>query len=337
MNQFPQSTERGLSIGRLHLDRSNWITNLSKFNNSNISEVHSEVEQAIDQLVQLLKDAKFTERYLTIACRPESKEVAKFKINEDKAIFRLMTSYLRSIGGDRANLKHLANQAVSNEEQRDILVRKLREENQDHYSHYDEALERLKAAREIAAEHLCELLAQIEQHRQESNLCEAFEIWGRSRNLYNHNNSGDGYHAGVVHYFEYRSDLKKSNRFAKPPTISEFVELSLSFKKLIRPSRLDELNRVKAGLLIEDERGQQRAVIYTTDNIKVIAFRKSAQPMRLLSYYPSKPEWLLKDNLIAEIKCMSQVDGDKRFNRLGNRRQLVASIGVDLNDTISIL
>jgi hypothetical protein len=159
-----------------------------------------------------------------------------------------------------------------------------------------------------------------------TKLIAALDVWGRTRNASGQEGEDrQGFHAGVVHYFEYRASESKTKRYLggehKRPSIEDFIKFSEGLKKLIdNPDPLQN-PLVTHAARIGDEMGQSRLRVLTQDHFLVVGFQKAGDRTRVLTAVSNISGSKFQEYVDTELNMKSYQD--TRFNKLGNGREEV--------------
>ncbi len=116
------------------------------------------------------------------------------------------------------------------------------------------------------------------------DLKKSLEVWGRTFNADGDGGEGgvNGYHAGLVHYFEYRAKADKFGRFrGQPCTWGGFMALTWKLSEYMK----NEVNPdVAKRVLFQDEEGHRQGYVLTKDGDLVIAFGYPGQSLKVVSH-----------------------------------------------------
>ncbi len=299
-------------------------------------------QHGIVELGHLINQSSFLDGLIAVQSYANTKLIKEIQLSAEELVFRLKIQSLRE-SGDLAPISVLKKKAremqqlgfasnvynLSIPAEAAALTMEVLKQNPKLKSGL-ELMQSQSAATEAQTTKKVETLRQeLIQSANEPSLLNALELWGQSRNARGETNSGKGYHAGVVHYFEYRSRHDKSHRFDQAATeafsIADFIKLSESFRPILRPEHTKDCLPIEKGILLEDRLGQQRLVALT-DQYLIVAFKKSDQPLRLLTYIPSRLIWYKTESLRARMTKILETEND-RFNSLDSDRRVVKTFG----------
>lgn len=160
----------------------------------------------------------------------------------------------------------------------------------------------LESAQKQQLQILREVYGDLAERSEDADLVEAFDSWGRSPNSRSDRGpDGQGYNAGLIHYFEYRGDTTKNGRFKveeQPFNVDGFIEYSGRMKGLI-----DGEGDVAARRRFRDSSGQERVVVLAENGDLVIGFKRADE---------------------SEPKIISALPGQKMdaFSKRGDKVQL---------------
>lgn len=167
-------------------------------------------------------------------------------------------------------------------------------------------------------EMLKEVSSDLQSRQGDNNLQEAFAVWGISPNSKGDNNNGLGYHAGIVHYFEYRGDKLKSTRFTEPMSLEGFIERSKKLKSFMDNPDPKANSEIDSARMLEDSSGQKQLFIFTKSNEMVVCFQRNNEPMKIISAYPSDKKGLARAvNEYLSPKDTGDLSRKPRLNQLG--------------------
>ena len=178
--------------------------------------------------------------------------------------------------------------------------------------------------RSLATE-LVKLREDLALRREDPELLEAFDVWGRSPNAKGMKGPDEqGFNAGVVHYFEYRgASIAKARRFKTMPemSIQGFIDFSRYVDLLISdPDSRSNLS-IQKSAQIRDLEGQKRLLLLTWGNWLVVGFQKPGDRMRAITAgAQEKPDRFQK---IVDEEVSGTPSEDHRVNRLGVGREIV--------------
>lgn len=176
------------------------------------------------------------------------------------------------------------------------------------------------------------LHAEFEAEKDSPRLKTAMEVWGISPNAAQEKDV-DGklipHHAGVIHYFEYRTIPEKNARFeynpdAAPCSIDGFCAYSERMAKLIQDAQTPEGNPdVIASSVISDDQNQERLYMAMQANGKgelIVGFRRPEETnLRIVSIIPGGDAKIVTKNTLKELK---PEEPGTRLNALGGSRHL---------------
>jgi hypothetical protein len=184
---------------------------------------------------------------------------------------------------------------------------------------------RLEVKRARAEQQLALLADTLGKRAEDPLVLAAMDVWGCSCNAAGDRGpQGEGFHAGVIHYFEYHAVPAKRFRFSHEPLeafgLDGFVQYSSRMHALLMTADAGRLPAIK----IADAEGRLRLV--TQDgSLFIVGYRKPGESLRLITAYPTRPlrltddwEHLLKRELSGEAE-------EYRFNKLGPGLRVLAS------------
>jgi hypothetical protein len=163
----------------------------------------------------------------------------------------------------------------------------------------------------------------LETRREDPLFLEALDVWGRSPNAAGEiGEDGQGFHSGVIHYFEYRSHPGKTGRYIgteqERPSIQGFIDFSTQLKALTETPYPSTNRNIDSSALIADDEGNRRLLLLTNEGFLIVGFQKANDRMRIITAGEGK-------GLIghAAHELATTPDMDERLNRLGEGRKLV--------------
>jgi hypothetical protein len=190
-----------------------------------------------------------------------------------------------------------------------------------------------EALRELAVGHtqtIAEISAEVDARKEDPIFRNALAVWGRSPNA-----AGDwgsdqtGFHAGVIHYFEYRRDAAKAGRYSReesPFGVDGFITYSEPLQDTLSQYTTPEaLPSIQALTRIQDEAGQERLILFTnpTDATKegdlIVAFQRVGEPMLVISAVSRNKKRY--DKYVQDE--LNPPPGKKKLNDLGAERTIV--------------
>ncbi|GIW61729.1 MAG: hypothetical protein KatS3mg089_0581 [Patescibacteria group bacterium] len=152
-------------------------------------------------------------------------------------------------------------------------------------------------------------------------------VWGRSPD-----SSGDlgvndqGYHAGVIHYFEYRADAEKNGRYKNTEgeiSIDGFIKFSNRLRSFIDNPNPQNNAEVKNATIIEDEQGNRRLYVLTDKGEFIVGFEnaQNQEPMRVITIIPGRND---KDYANAVNTELEGKNDRNRLNKLHGARRIIS-------------
>lgn len=171
------------------------------------------------------------------------------------------------------------------------------------------------------------ILEELVERENDPRLIAALNVWGRSPNSTNDRGAnGEGYHAGVTHYFEYRRSKEKAGRYKQEKTpfgIEGFIEHTDELQELLQDPTVNN-KKIKKLSRIKDNSEQERLLILTDDAL-VVCFQNAGEPMRVISHIPQNKggEKAFEKAVRKELEI--NPEEDTRFNKLGEGRTEVES------------
>ncbi len=202
---------------------------------------------------------------------------------------------------------------------------------------YTQAATRVKASMEHATrqatKEVNQLLRELDARKNDPDFVEAAYSWTNAPDSDgNIGRSGRAFSGGLVHFFEYRSGLKKRERFKtikEPMSVDGFIaftgrlktELQLAEELLENPD-LPSKNHV---VVLGDKSGNRRFYILQPNKDLIIAYQKSGHPTKLSTMITDCSPHYLESVIQASI---DKKDKKIRINKLGpeNIRRLATRL-----------
>ncbi|HEY4494150.1 MAG TPA: hypothetical protein VJB95_01840 [Candidatus Paceibacterota bacterium] len=174
-------------------------------------------------------------------------------------------------------------------------------------------------------------LNQLKEELKHPNpkLVEALNAWGRSRNLKKESGpERKGFNAGIVHYFEYRTHLRKNKKRYKTEhtvSIDGFIIYTERYSSFIKNQNPITNPEIETARLFEDPNGNRRLYVLTKEKEFVVGFQRAGQEMKILSVYLGQNETMLNRTADAELNSTEQARA--RFNHLESPVKEIALSG----------
>ena len=142
---------------------------------------------------------------------------------------------------------------------------------------------------------------EITTFQNDSNFRDAMSAWGSSPNKsMQRGEDGTGFHAGIVHYFEYRSDTQKNSRYKGETLdtvgIPSFIDFTRKMQSMLgvlggEPTQNSEFVRAVVLLGSPDSEGfRQRRIIAQSTQETIISFQDTWDDLpRIVTVIPSEP------------------------------------------------
>ncbi|MBT7736452.1 hypothetical protein HN709_02085, partial [Candidatus Peregrinibacteria bacterium] len=178
------------------------------------------------------------------------------------------------------------------------------------------------------------IAADLEVRKDDPEFQAALAVWGNSPDSKGGRGVDEkGFHAGIIHYFEYRASKEKAGRYKREADgafgIDGFIEHSKDLEAYVQPGAdLKSMPEVQNFARLTDENGRERLLL-STDRFTISAFKWEDQDsLGIITVLPnSNPDPKGKNAkrfekmLMAEIKNTSNDKG--YLNHLGEERRLV--------------
>lgn len=306
-------------------------------------------EKGIEYLDSLLDDNEYQEAYVGVATNPENDKLKQANAAPEKKAQEIIKGLVeeaarqalgepdlmsakkrgKEFGQALRSVKSISYNGVDyNMEggKSPELEALLKEELLPEFSADIESAKRsLEEARSNESARLETIKGDFAKRSNDPEFLAAMEVWGMSPDSKgDRGTDGKGYHAGIVHYFEYRRDLEKAGRFKiekTPFSVDGYIEDSNMLKELLdNPS--EENEAIDRSAFIKDDEGHMRLMILTKDGKRVICFQNPNEPMRVVSIIPGGN--VKNFEKMVEKEVHPSGDMEPRLNELGPNRELVA-------------
>lgn len=186
-------------------------------------------------------------------------------------------------------------------------------------------LARSQEIKDGKAKELLSLREDLARRKDDPEFLEALDIWGRSPNSRGERGQdGEGFHAGIVHYFEYRAvGRSKARRLnnSGPPSIQGFIDFSSYLQSLVDRPDPRSNTAIKTSAQVVDEQGQRRLLLLTQGNWLVVGFQRQGDKMRAITAGAVETLESFQRKINQELVGTPEVD--KRLNKLGVQRVLI--------------
>ena len=178
------------------------------------------------------------------------------------------------------------------------------------------------------------LKEELKSRQNDPQLLDALSIWGKSPNAKGERgDDGEGFHSGIIHYFEYRAYKDKVGRFHNESegalSIDGFINYSTRLKPLIQTGAdLSSMPEVESFARFSDEHNRERLFIMTTDGT-IVAFRSENDDMLKIKTVLANSSKARKN--IKRFEKMvkaeaTEIDNPHNYlSFLGKERQLIES------------
>jgi hypothetical protein len=312
-----------------------------------IPETKPSLPSDSQELVTLLRNEVFQQGFVDVQTQPQkevkrqiqeqTKEKVKVLVNTEivsEAARRLGTTVEEGMKRGKEwgeTIKGIKSDVIREEEQVDgskksivfweevnTRIKKQVEEDPRYIQDLIQAEQAIVQAEIKQKEILSKLIQEAETRSKDPELLAALEVWGRSPNSKgNFGNNNRGYNAGIIHFFEYRSDINKNGRYKYskiPITIEGFIEYSNKLKEVISNIDPDQNPDVKASALLRDASGQIRLFILSAERDKIVGFRRENETglPRIVTVIPGQDEKSIAQSIHDENKGNLK----KRLNQL---------------------
>lgn len=194
-----------------------------------------------------------------------------------------------------------------------------REEKKAAYAEID--IQRKEIVQQFAA-----LKEELLRRATDPELHAALDAWGRSPNAAGEWGEDEkGFHAGITHFFEYRSNKEKAGRFygkdgtTKPKhelTLDAFIAFTNELDACIKEPRPEQNPEVQKASLIGDDEGRRRLMVFTKHHLFLNAFQRPGDRMRIITAIP-QDEKSYDKAVEAEV---NPKEAKRRLNTLSDTR-----------------
>lgn len=290
----------------------------------NTVEINEHILSGINYLEELLSSEDFLNDYKNTSANKEEKELEKIEkliqaeanqllkykklLAEEKAFKALQTEKpgeFANINAAKKALRQdwgmLVNQKQQELEQTNETVQIngrdyhyneaeemiLKELNEKYSNQKQLAQEKIDEAKNTARKELSNLKSSLENNKNNPNFLKALDVWGMSPDSKGaRGKEGQGFHAGIAHFFEYRRGKDKLGRFNTAPTLENFVAFSNFLQNIIQNPNQETNPIIKNAVYITDELGQSRLMCHTEQEgleMFVNAFQKPNDRSRIIT------------------------------------------------------
>lgn len=207
----------------------------------------------------------------------------------------------------------------------------LKDENLGFLTSIDAAKETVASAELREQANFASLTQDFEAHRNDPRFAAALEVWGISPNAASAKGSDgtlEAHHAGIVHYFEYRTVKDKNNRYAYNPetapiSVDGFIDYTEALDNLVEQATSPEQNpHILGSCIIEDEMGQKRLFMLSNANGRpetIIGFQRVGEDrIRVVSVVPGGDTKAMLKKIEQEIASVEK----GRLNALSEQKHI---------------
>jgi len=321
------------------------MTKDTKFNNAPNPQPEHNVPPT-QELIILLSDNNFRNNYVKVQTESdqqlkqqvigEMKQKVKKQVNDE--IFQIAATRLNIAVEDgptqgdnwQQTIKEVKSEQVEGKPRweklnEDYLSKAL--EDDEYKQKLLEADNRIAVAEKTKQGDLDALKQEVEKRKNDPTLIDALEMWGRSPNAKSDFGvDNNGYNAGIIHFFEYRSVSEKNGRYKNstvPITIDGFIFYSNCYKNLLQ--NIDPIKNpdVVASVLLTDDLGQIRMQLITSNHEGIVAFRRADEigAPKIITIIPGQNEEVMMKSINSELDGSNK--SKKRLNKLNNGIVLV--------------
>lgn len=189
-----------------------------------------------------------------------------------------------------------------------------------------QAQQNLQEAEARQKQVLATLAQELKAHSEDPALLDAMDVWGRSPDARgNRGARGQGLHAGVEHYIEYRDDQGKNGRYKdiEPvPSIDGFIQYSNRLKGIVNNPNPAVNPDVQQAALIGDEEGQRRLYALGKTGELIVGFQKPGEEaMRVVTVIPGQAEKNFQKAVQDEANNVRL--STSRLNELGEQKKIL--------------
>lgn len=276
-----------------------------------LSAVYKEMDRAVEQSIKPLIEAQ------------AATALGVTSIEEGRKYGKKWGEALRSVSEIEINLENGEKRKMSLEEARRFFSSNIAKKFEPQLL---EAQEALSNAEKAEKERLASLEAELEKRKNDPQLLDAMGVWGRSPDSSGDLGTNDqGYHAGVIHYFEYRANAEKNGRYKNIEdkiSIDGFIAFSNRLKSFLDNPNPQNNAEVRKGTIIGDEQGNRRLYVLTNKGEFIVGFQnaQNQEPMRVVTIIPGRSDKDYANAVSAELEGRNERN---RLNRLQGKRDII--------------
>ena len=280
-------------------------------NDDGVRTESSQVENdAFSQLSLLLKDPGWQSKYIEQVTQAESEKIRNLEVQIGKDGAKAAGQKLsEQLGGVRPTPEDYKTKLPALKE---AEVARLRLEYGPEFQILNSNL--MKAG-EGERKTLSGLSDDLERRRSDPELIAAFDAWGGCPNHAGDRGiDGQGFNAGVIHYFEYRAFQDKQGRSQEPMTLDGFIKWS---KELFDLVKHPDSSKVQKTARMEDSSGKQALYILAKDGRFIISYFIPGKEPYMVTVIPGQKESEMQRRVDSEISTPVPEKQAKRLNYLG--------------------
>jgi hypothetical protein len=345
--QLPESN-RGEGIGEL-----DDLLNNPSFREGYIQVQTKDQRDAIIGLDKKVNEAASRQAQLII--EREAAASLGMSVEEARKLGKDWGKKLQEIRSSTISIKNPANtsetlETLSRGDYYTRLALDREKQNPDYFAHRESLDSDLNKAVAQREEELSRLTAEFGLRRDDPHLLAALKVWGRSPNAQGEFGGGDGFNAGIIHFFEYRANLEKNGRYKNDQTtvtLDGFIEYSGRIKNLIEDPNPTNNPNIQKSSLIADENGQYRLFVLTKEGQLLVGFRRHGEIglPRVITIMPGQDEKRFDKAVSDELTAarpgrLNNLEGKRRempigefhkLNQEGESPQIAPAVEQDLS------
>lgn len=297
----------------------------------------------IKETLKLFEDSGFRENFVTTHTKYEAESIKSIDGNLDEEAKSYVNSLvqqdvLKVISQEKGNpdlviedarrfpefgkyMGKLRNEGINGTSVNDLYLQRLEamKLDEEYVSSRKEAEQNLEQAKERELNILRSIYSDLAERHNDTQLLEAFSFWGTSPDSKGYRGpDGNGFNAGLIHYFEYRANAEKNGRYKNETLnfgVDGFIEYTNRIKKEI-DNASSENSR-----LFEDSEGRQRMYTLSEQGDLIISFKKVKDPdkkeeepeLKIITIIPGQNKKTLdKSTDNPEERYLNQLKDGKR-------------------------
>ena len=265
-----------------------------------VSKVESNM--SVRELGNLLFDKKWQQNYINTNVQKD--ELKDFDRQTESSAKRSAGNILRASaqnGGVKPRFEDLYKSELPK-------VQESRKEERDN-------IQRMVDSQEITHKSILQSIQnEFENRKNDLDLSEALNSWGKSPNHDGDRKDGGGYNAGVIHYFEYRAYKDKRGHNKDNMSLDGFIERTRYLSNLVNKQNLVGVKKTET---LEDKSGKRVKYLLTDGGLMVIAYSEAGQPFKMVTAILGQNVNTVTERIKTEINTPPDIKKGKRINYLG--------------------